>query len=141
MPIQPFPETTVEGSGRVLVHKIEYNLAAKNGAWNAYQLVTSKGEVEGWFVSQSDVEPQQEITKILDVSGPDRGGGMTTWMNTEDSRKAGVFLINRYDWLVHVDRSLDEIKVKLKEGSAEWKIDFRSLGIVDFNAAKAMVRK
>ena len=70
-PIQRSPHTTPQAGGTVKVHPMEYNVAAKNGVWNAYALVTlNTVHVVAWFVVHESVrDPLEELHRILRVAG------------------------------------------------------------------------
>ncbi|KAL2862793.1 uncharacterized protein BJX67DRAFT_385268 [Aspergillus lucknowensis] len=134
-PQQGFPNVRPRLSGTVLKHSIEYNLPAKNGKWNAFQLLDHEKNVTAWFIAHSDVDPEKEVDKILRVSG---------FRNNAKKAAAGILVINRYDWDYYDERSWDEIHAdgeedgvdELEGGSTEtatW------CGIVDYTEAKTNV--
>jgi hypothetical protein len=69
--IQEFPIAVDQRTGGTVISRgLEFNVTAKNGTWNAYQLVEKySGHVCGWFVSHLEVDPEAEIDKILRFSG------------------------------------------------------------------------
>ena len=134
--------------GTVKAQPIEYNIAARNGKWNAFQLVDLvTKQVTAWLLTHSDVDPEREVDKILRVSGspyePDSG----STFNDDKTAAEGVFVINRYDWGCHDKRSQDEV-VEVNEREldpdtgnwpASWEGLFESTGLVDLAVAKPMV--
>lgn len=144
-PVQDFPSSRPRASGTVKAQAIEFSIAARNGTWNAFQLIDLRtNEVAAWFLAHSDVNPQTEIDKILCVSGspyePDSG----SVFNDHKTAAERVFVINRYDWGYYDRRSKDEVVVaaaNLPDG--EYVLVpydmFESAGLVDLAAAQSMV--
>ncbi|EFQ96661.1 hypothetical protein MGYG_08584 [Nannizzia gypsea CBS 118893] len=101
-------------SGTVIVHDVNFNIGARNGAWNVYQLVDidSCSEVVAWFACHVEIDPQAEVDRILHVSGspyePDSGSSR----NCEKTVDNGILVINRYDWGCYDERALEDV--------AEW---------------------
>ena len=145
LPVQPFPKPAPPRTfGTVRTQPTEFNIAARNGTWNAFQLIDLETkEVAAWFVAHSDVDPNTEIDKILLVSGspyePDSG----SHYNDEKTAQKGVFVINRYEWGYYYDqRSRDEVLVaEEQEREAGTLVNpvFESAGLVDLTAARSLV--
>jgi hypothetical protein len=112
-PIREFP-TTIDrrAGGTVLAQILEFNIVAKNGIWNTFQLV-EKGtdRLCAWFASHSDVDPEVEIDKILRVSGSPYERDSGSRFNDEKTTAEAVLVINRYDWGYYDNRGKDEIGV------------------------------
>ena len=127
-PIQGFSSPRPQPSGTVITHTLEHNTSAKNGTWNAYQLINSKSKlVSAWFVCHADVNPETEIDKILRVSGspyePDSGSSR----NDGKTEAEGVLVINRYDWAYYDERAADVIE------PGGWP---NCVGLADYTSAK-----
>ncbi|OGM43984.1 hypothetical protein ABOM_008017 [Aspergillus bombycis] len=144
VPIQRFPSTQPDWSGTVKVHHLKFNIPAQNGRWKAFQLVDIETKiVSGWFLSHSNVDPSEEIGRILRVSGspyePDSGNTL----NDDKTSAAGVLTINRYDWGYHDARRRDEINDQLDGPDLEHKRadvePSESVGVVDYTQAKNQV--
>ncbi|KAF3933257.1 hypothetical protein ABW19_dt0207829 [Dactylella cylindrospora] len=141
VPPQGFPNILPQASGTVRVHLINHNVAALNGTWNAYQLVrVGTTEVAAWFACHSDVNPQQEVTKILRVSGSPYEEDSGSSMNSEDTRRQGVLVINRYDWGYYVDSYQDEVGTIGEEDTEDAPTDMCSAGLVDYTHAREQVQ-
>ena len=129
--IQAAPHPERHGRGTIVTQSLEYNLPARNGPWTTFPLVdVGSSTVQGWFAAHSDVNPLDELDKILHVAGSpyDPDGGQT-W-NTKKTRAERVLVINRYDWGMDLD---DEIKqAEVKEGEADMFANGNSLGLVDY---------
>lgn len=144
VPIQGFPSIQPDRSGTVKAHRLKFNIPARNGTWQAFQLVDIETEVvSGWFLWHSDVDPGREIARILRVSGspyePDSG----STMNNEKTRAEGVLVINRYDWGYYDARCRDEMDEELGGPDPERRtadVEFsESVGVVDYAQAKSQV--
>ncbi|KAG7284867.1 hypothetical protein NEMBOFW57_009482 [Staphylotrichum longicolle] len=138
VPVQGFPTVRPRASGTVKAQPIEFNVAARNGVWNAFQLIDLDTQgVVAWFLAHSDVDPEREVDKILWISGSPYESGSGSTFNDDKTAANGVFVINRYDWDYYDKRSEDEIAVV-----AEPIVDSRSLfsaaGLVDLAAARSM---
>lgn len=142
LPVQGLPKVRFQRSGTVKVHRIEYNVAARNGTWNAFQLIDldSKKAV-AWFLAHSGVDPKKEIDKILRVSGSPYEYDSGSSMNNDKTEAEGVFLINRYDWGYYDKRSADGIGKDMEEGESDRLANGNSLGVVDIAEAKSMVSR
>ncbi|KAF4434494.1 hypothetical protein FACUT_7920 [Fusarium acutatum] len=141
-PSQGLPVAPPQPSGTVKVHSINYNVAAQNGIWNVYKLVTSEtGDAVAWFVAHEDIDPRQELDKILRISGspyePDHG----STVNNDVTSQAGVFVVNRYDWGYYDKRCFDEIGEGQEEGDDDVLANSNSLGLVDRSIAQEMVQR
>jgi hypothetical protein len=135
-PLQGFPSVRPQTSGTVKAQPIEFNIVARNGTWNAFQLVDLRtSEVAAWFLAHSNVDPEREVDKILRVSGspyePDSG----STFNNDKTAAEGVFVINRYDWGYYDKRSEDEVVVP----EQPWSGRFEAAGLVDLGEARSMV--
>ena len=125
-------------AGTVTRHKLNHNVSALNGTWNAYRLIdTDEYHLAGWFVAHESVDVLQEIDKILRISGPPYEEDSGSQYNDEKTMKAGVLVINRYDWALYDERALDVV------GEDEFDPTTFALGIgaglVDYAEAKAEV--
>ncbi|KAF5983213.1 hypothetical protein FCOIX_3300 [Fusarium coicis] len=141
-PSQGLPVAPPHPSGTVQAHSINYNIAAQNGVWNVYKLVISEtSDAVAWFVAHADIDPKQEIDKILRISGspyePDHG----STLKTDVTSLAGVFVVNRYDWGYYDERCLDEIGEGQEEGDDDVLANSNSLGLVDRSVVQAMVQR
>lgn len=142
VPIQGFPTCRPRSSGTVKAHEFDFNVPAQNGKWNAYQLANIEGtRVSGWFISHSDVEPGQEIDKLLRVSGSPYESNSGSSMNDDKTSAEGVFVINRYDWGYYNLRFRDEISEKAGDGDDDFLAPYNSAGLVDYAQAQNQVRE
>ncbi|KAH7117494.1 hypothetical protein EDB81DRAFT_952907 [Dactylonectria macrodidyma] len=141
-PLQGFPTARPQTSGTVIIHRIDHNVPALNGTWNVFQLVGSESnDTAAWFVAQSDVDPKEEIDKILRVSGSPYEADHGSTMNNDDTSQAGIFVINRYDWGYYDRRFYDEIGEGEEEGKNDGLANSNSLGLVDHSDAQEMVHQ
>ncbi|KAE8143554.1 hypothetical protein BDV38DRAFT_276639 [Aspergillus pseudotamarii] len=143
-PIQGFPGIQPHRSGTVKAHHLEFNVPARNGRWQAFQLVDIETEmVSGWFLSHSDVDPDREIARILRVSGSPYEPDCGSTMNNEKTSAAGVLVINRYDWGYYDARGRDELNEQSDGPDRERRrVDVEaseSVGVVDYAQAKSQV--
>ncbi|KAF5691276.1 hypothetical protein FDENT_3510 [Fusarium denticulatum] len=141
-PSQGLPFAPPQPSGTVIAHSINYNIAAQKGIWNVFKLVASEtSDAVAWFVAHADVDPRQEVEKILRISGspyePDHG----STMNNDATSQAGVFVINRYDWTYYDRRCFNEIGEGQEEGDDDTLANSNSLGLVDRSVAQQMVQQ
>ncbi|KAF4446830.1 hypothetical protein F53441_9534, partial [Fusarium austroafricanum] len=139
---QGLPAARPQPNGTVISHAINYNVPAQNGAWNVFQLVASEpNDAVAWFVAHADVDPRQEIDKILSVSGspyePDHG----STVNNEATSQEGILVINRYDWGYYNTQFFGEIGEGQEEGDHDVLANSNSLGLVDRSEAQEMVRQ
>ena len=108
-PIQGFPTPAPEQSGTVRIHKLEYYVSALNGTWKAYQLVDIGSQtVRAWFACHSSVNSEEEIDKILRVSGSPYEWYSGSTVNNAETAAEGVLVINRYDWGGYDERGMEE---------------------------------
>jgi hypothetical protein len=143
IPIQQFPmSVTQHASGTVKAQKVQFNVTAKNGTWNAFQLVgKDTGRVSAWFVCHSDVDPEMEIDKILRVSGspyePDSG----SQFNNEKTAAEAVYAINRYDWGWYDKHGKKELGIddEVNIENLNARVFGEGVGLVDFGVAKTEV--
>jgi hypothetical protein len=111
-PIQGFPTPAPERSGTVRIHKLEYNVSALDGTWKTYQLVDIGSQiVRAWFACHSSVNPEEEIDKILRVSGSPYEWYSGSTVNNAETAAEGVLVINRYDWGGYDERGMEEAGV------------------------------
>lgn len=148
-PLQGFPSAPArpQAFGTVKTQPVEFNIVARKGTWNAFQLVDLRtSEVAAWFLAHSGVDPEREVDKILRVSGspyePDSG----SVFHDDKTAAEGVFVINRYDWGYYDNRSKDEVVVAAAEEldgeglpAAPYYGRFEAAGLVDLAAARSMV--
>ncbi|KAL8759480.1 MAG: hypothetical protein Q9184_003605 [Pyrenodesmia sp. 2 TL-2023] len=128
------PRTT----GTVKTHKLDHNVSAQNGTWNAFRLIdTTESCLSGWFVAHESVDVLQETDKILRVSGSPYEEDSGSQYNDEMTMKEGVLVINRYDWGLYDKRALDVV------GEDEFDPSTFTLrigtGLVDYAEANAEV--
>ncbi|KAH7146945.1 hypothetical protein B0J13DRAFT_664729 [Dactylonectria estremocensis] len=137
--VQPFRLTPPGISGTVSVHRIEHNIAAPNGTWNAYQLLDQRSKtVSAWFACHEDIDPAQEVRRILRISGNSYESDHGSRMNDEDTFAQGVHVINRYDWGYYSHTFFDEIGEGVEEDRNSL-ANSNSLGIVDQKHARSQV--
>ena len=88
--VQGLPVVRPGASGTVKAHHLEFNVPAQNGIWNAFHFVNVNTKtVCGWFISHSDVDPDQEIDKILRVSGSPYEADSGSGKNNDKTRAEG----------------------------------------------------
>ncbi|KAH6849964.1 hypothetical protein B0I37DRAFT_413399 [Chaetomium sp. MPI-CAGE-AT-0009] len=139
MPVQGFPAPRPRTSGTVKVQPIDFNVAARNGTWNAFQLIdVGTQKVAAWFLAHSDVDPEREVDRILRVSGSPYECDSGSTFNDDKTAAEGVSVINRYDWGYYDQRSWDEVMED--EGLHEGQL-FESAGLVDLAEAKSAVHR
>lgn len=140
-PSQGLPVAPPQPRGTVQAHSVNYNVTAQNGAWNVFKLVSETSDAVAWFVAHEDIDPRQEVNNILRISGspyePDHG----STVNNDVTSRAGVFVVNRYDWSYYDKRCFDEIGEGQEEGDDDVLATFNSLGIVDRSVAQEMVQR
>ncbi len=82
--------------GTVTTHKLDHNVSALNGTWDAFRLIDkTECRLAGWFVAHESVDVLQEIDKILRISGSPYEEDSESKYNDEKTMKAGVLVINR----------------------------------------------
>ncbi|KAF3198756.1 hypothetical protein TWF192_000712 [Orbilia oligospora] len=129
-------------SGTIRTHELQYNIRAKNGTWNVYRLIDKRNnEVSAWYVSHSCVEPVRDIRKILRISGSPYEQDSGSTINTDDTQREGIFVINRYDWGCYDRRYLDEIGEGAGEGPNDVLANSNSAGLVDYSRAQLQVQQ
>ncbi|KAJ6439252.1 transposase [Purpureocillium lavendulum] len=136
-PVRQSPHARPElGGGTVQVQPMAYNVAAKNGTWNAYGLVAQDSSfVVAWFIAHESVdEPLTELLKILRVAGCPYEYECGSQMNDDKTRANCVFVINRYDW-----GNNDHGEVRHKNGFENSL--FIQVGLVDYGNANARVQE
>jgi hypothetical protein len=143
-PVQEFP-TSVERRQGGTVHSqvFEFNITAKNGTWNAFQLVEKNTDlVRAWFVSHSEVEPVREIDKILRVAGSPYEPDFGSKFNDDNTVAEAVLLLNRYDW-GHYDRrgQEDVTDADADDDNMTESAIFAGAGLVDFKDAKEEIQQ
>ncbi|VTT76431.1 unnamed protein product [Fusarium fujikuroi] len=141
-PSQGLPVAPTQPSGTVQSHSVNYNVTAQNGIWNVFKLVASETrDAVAWFVAHEDIDPRQEVDKILRISGspyePDHG----ITVNNDVTAQAGVFVVNRYDWSYYDKRCFDEIGEGQQEGDDDVLANSNSLGLVDRFVAQEMAQR
>ncbi|KAL8650421.1 MAG: hypothetical protein Q9226_005154 [Calogaya cf. arnoldii] len=125
-------------AGTVMTHKLDYNVSAQNGTWNAFRLIdTTECRLAGWFVAHEEVDVLQEIDKILRVSGSPYEEDSGSQYNDEKTMEEGILVINRYDWGLYDKRALD-IVAEAEFNPATFTIRINA-GLVDYAEAKAEV--
>lgn len=122
-----------------MTHKLDHNVSAQNGTWNAFQLIDTTNErLTGWFVAHESVDVLQEIDKILRVSGSTYEEDSGSKYNDENSMAEGVLVINRYDWGHYDKRALDEVGEQDDFDPSTFTVRINA-GLVDYAEAKAEV--
>ena len=84
-------------AGTVIATGFDMNMQARNGKWQAFGL-RDGDRVVAWFCCHEAVDPEADCARILDVSGSPYEDDSGSHRNCEETRKAGVVVINRYDW-------------------------------------------
>ncbi|KAK5652150.1 hypothetical protein OQA88_10792 [Cercophora sp. LCS_1] len=141
-PLQGLPNVRFQASGTVRTRRIEYNIAALNGTWNAYQLINlTTSTASAWFLAHSSTNPLTEISKILSISGSPYGSNSGSPTNTNETSAAGVFVINRYDWGYYDTRSKDAVPNDISEDINDMLAAANSLGIVGIACATTMISR
>jgi hypothetical protein len=133
---QGFPTPVPERSGTVRIHKLDYNVSALNGTWKTYQLVDIGNQtVRAWFACHSSVDPEEEMDKILRVSGSPYELESGSKVNNAETVAEGVLVINRYDWGYYDKRGMEEL------GDGDTEVDHFGdcVGLVDLAVAKEQV--
>jgi hypothetical protein len=134
-PIQGFPTPAPEYSGTVRAHKLEFNVSALNGTWKTFHLVDIGSQmVRAWFACHSSVNPEEEVDKILRVSGSPYEWESGSNVNNAETAAEGVLVINRYDWGWYDQRGMAEAGDALEdEGVGKYGL---CVGLVDLESAK-----
>lgn len=138
IPTGPSPHPRRDGTAedQPMVH----NVRAKTGTWEAYALLDIKNfTVQGWFAAHAEVDPVKEIAKILHVAGSPFDYEPISTMNTDKTRKEGVFVINVDDW--GMARGEDEFPNEVQEGDADNLVKWNSVGLVDHSHAASYVQE
>lgn len=140
-PIQEPPETRPHLGGTVMYHPLEYNVAARNGVWNAYKLLdVATSSVEGWFAASADMEdPLQELTRILRLCGSPYEHDSGSSKNNEKTREEQVLVINRYDWGMEYDR--EKVPDEVAEGHRDPGANGNTIGLVDYAHGSEYVQR
>ncbi|CZR54994.1 uncharacterized protein PAC_04879 [Phialocephala subalpina] len=142
-PIQQFPTSVARhAGGTVKAQILQFNVTAKNGTWNAFQLVAKgTGRVCAWFVCYSNVDPEVEIDKILRVSGSPYEYDSGSQFNNENTAAEAVFVINRYDWGYYDNRGKEELGIddEVNIENFDTQVFGEGAGLVDFGIAKTEV--
>ncbi|KAF5589025.1 uncharacterized protein FSUBG_11276 [Fusarium subglutinans] len=141
-PSQGLPAAPPQPSGTVIAHSINYKITAQNGTWNVFKLISSEtSHAVALFVAHADVDPRQEVDKILRISGSPYEADHGSTMNDDATSQAGVFVINRYDWSYYDRRCFDEIGEGQEEGDDDALANSNSLGLVDRSVSQEMVKR
>ncbi|KFZ01991.1 hypothetical protein V500_00513 [Pseudogymnoascus sp. VKM F-4518 (FW-2643)] len=142
-PVQQFPTSMAQHAGGTVKAQIQqFNVTAKNGTWNAFQLVAKgTGSVCAWFVSHSDVDPEVEIDKILRVSGSPYEYDSGSQVNNENTAAEAVLVIGRYDWGYYDNRGKEELGIDDEANieNFDTQVFGEGAGLVDFGTAKTEV--
>ena len=136
LPTQPFPGAVESPShGTVRVQIVHYNIAALNGTWRAYELVSTRSnKCTAWFVCHDSVNPGSEVDKILRVSGSTYEFDSGSQWHSANTVQEGVLPINRYDWGYYDDRCKDQVPDLDDFDNFVW--EGEGLGLVDFAHAR-----
>jgi hypothetical protein len=95
--------------------------------------------VKAWFTCHIDIDPEDEINKILRVSPSPYEFDNKGYANSAETAAEGVLVINRYDWGYYDKNSSAEFEDDGEEpGSHELS---NSVGLVDYNHAKEQLPK
>ena len=138
--IQEPPSPRPHAGGTVIYHPLEHNVTARNGIWNAYTLVdVNTSRVEGWFAASADIDPVEEVTKILRVSGSPYEHDSGSSRNNDKTRAERVLVINRYDW--GMDYESDKISDEEPEGNEDMMANGNTIGLVDYAYATDYVHR
>ncbi|KAF5548559.1 hypothetical protein FPHYL_9890 [Fusarium phyllophilum] len=141
-PSQGLPVAPPQPSTTVKAHSINYNVPAQNGMWNVFKLVVSgTSDAAAWFVAHEDIDPRQEVDKILRLSSSPYEADHGSTVNNDVTSQAGVFVVNRYDWSYYDRRCFDEIGQGQEEGDDDTLANSNSLGLVDHSVAQEMVQQ
>jgi hypothetical protein len=128
--------------GTVKHHQLTHNVPALNGTWNVFQLVDVDTKmVTGWFASHIDINPMQEIDKILRVSGSPYEYDSGSSLNDNATEAEGVLVINRYDWGYHSQPFYGDFGESIKDSDSDIVGNSNSAGLVDYAHAKAHVMR
>jgi hypothetical protein len=140
-PIREFPTTVGRhAGGTVIAQALEFNIVAKNGTWNAFQLVEKDTDrLCAWFACHSDVDPEVEVDKILRVSGSPYERDSGSRYNDEKTAAEAVLVINRYDWGYYDNRGKKEIGAEDNADIVTSSVFGEGAGLVDFGSAKTEV--
>jgi len=131
-PVNGFPTLQSQASGTVVVHPLQFNIAALSGTWNAYRLVDLRNnEVVAWFVAHDSVDPAAEMGKILWVSGSPYEHDSGSFVNDEKTEAGRILVTNRYDWGYYNTRYRDEIGEGAEEDAPDITANSNSIGIVE----------
>jgi len=142
-PVNGLTPAVPQSAGTVIIHRLDYNVPAQNGTWNAFQLLhTTDEHLVGWFVAHESVNVPQELDKILRVSGSPYEVDSGSRFNNEQTAAEGVLVINRYDWGEYDERALGEVQERGEdeESDPSTYVFGISAGLVDYAEAKAEVR-
>lgn len=142
VPVQGFPEVRPNRDGTVQVHRLEFNVPAQNGTWTAFHLVDTRTDrVCGWFICHHDVDEDQEIDKILRVSGSPYEHDSGSSMNNDETDAQGVLVINSYDWGWYQKQFMDEIGEGVEDGEGGILGNLHPAGLVDYAQANNQVQE
>lgn len=130
--------------GTVKSQILQYNIRAKNGTWNVFQLILKgKDLVCAWFVCHSEVDPEVEIDKILRVSGSPYEYDSGSHFNNEKTAAEGVLVLNRYDWGYYNDLGKQELGIDDDADMENFStyVFGEGAGLVDLESAKTEVQR
>ncbi|KAF9630643.1 hypothetical protein BFW01_g1205 [Lasiodiplodia theobromae] len=139
-PVQGFPSVRPQTTGTVVSHELQFNTTAEIGTWHVFSLIdTTTRAAAAWFACHSDVDPEQEVVKILRVSGSPYEANCGSTMNDDSTAAEGVLVVNRYDWGYYDRRASDEFEED-DEDVLNLEVAV-SVGLVDRAQAKEVVSK
>ncbi|KAL8832648.1 MAG: hypothetical protein Q9170_004788 [Blastenia crenularia] len=141
-PSHGLPAVLPKISGTVLAHQLDHNVPARDGTWNAFQLIdTTTLSVSGWFVAHESVDVLHDVDKILRISGSPYDEDSGSSVNDEKTAAESVLVINRYDWGLYDKRAQDVVGTqgRYDEVDPSTYVHRESAGIVDYAEAKAEV--
>ncbi|KAF5556096.1 hypothetical protein FNAPI_5887 [Fusarium napiforme] len=104
-------------------------------------VISETSDAVAWLVAHADIDPKQEIDKTLRISGSPYESDHGNTMNNDVTSRAGVYVVNRYDWGYYDERCLDEIGEGREEGDDDVLANSNSLGLVDRSVAQELVQR
>uniref|UniRef100_A0A0G4HUD4 Uncharacterized protein n=1 Tax=Chromera velia CCMP2878 TaxID=1169474 RepID=A0A0G4HUD4_9ALVE len=151
-PVQLPSLISPQAGGTVRCHSLEYNIAALNGEWRAYPLkdigppppnpfpenpeLFRYNPLVGWFVCHASVDPREECNRILKISGSPYEEDSEESMNSANTFRERVFVINRYDWGYYDQRGMPEEGEESANSAADSFVpNGVAVGLVDKSAA------
>eukprot|EP01117_Protostelium_nocturnum_P012894 TRINITY_DN4772_c0_g1_i1.p1 TRINITY_DN4772_c0_g1~~TRINITY_DN4772_c0_g1_i1.p1 ORF type:complete len:452 (+),score=109.95 TRINITY_DN4772_c0_g1_i1:106-1461(+) len=132
------PSAKPQDSGTVTSQQLDFNVAAKNGTWNCFELLNNQSKrVCAWFLCHSDSDPWEQVQHILRVAGSPYESDFGSRFNDENTEEAKVFVINRYDWGGYDNRS--ESEFNFSDEAEDW--NGNGVGVADYSHAEEVVKR